>query len=64
MPDPDLEIRGGGGGVGGGVVSKKKNVWPFGPKFGLKISGGTGEGCSPGSATEYKCGISRLGISN
>ena len=45
MPDPDLEIRGGGRGGGGGL--QRKNVRPFGPKFGLKISGGTGGGAAP-----------------
>ena len=45
MPDPE------GGGGGGGGWSPKRIFWPFGPQFGLKISGGGDP--SPGSATEY-----------
>ena len=41
MADQDLQIRGGGG-------LKKILFWPFGPHFGLKLSGGGGVGGSPG----------------
>ena len=37
MADQDLQIRGGGG-------LKKILFWPFGPHFGLKLSGGGGGG--------------------
>ena len=37
MADQDLQIRGGGG-------LKKILFWPFGPHFGLKLSGGAGWG--------------------
>ena len=46
MPDADFEISGGEGAViqtlrqGGHPVSKKTFFWPFGPQFGLKITGG------------------------
>ena len=45
MPDADFEISGGEGAViqtlrqGGHPVSKKTFFWPFGPQFGLKITG-------------------------
>ena len=43
MPDPDFEIRRGGGGGGVGEGADSKNFFlPFGPQFGLKISGGRG----------------------
>ena len=62
VADPDLQIRGGGGGGGGwgghphpeirGGWSQKKCFRPFGPQFGLKISGELGPpGPSPESAT-------------
>ena len=61
VADPDLPIRGGGGGggLGGhphpeirGGWSQKKCFRPFGPQFGLKISGELGPpGPSPESAT-------------
>ena len=37
MPDPDLEIR-----EVGGFRSPKNFIRPFGPEFGLKITGGVG----------------------
>ena len=48
VADPDLQIRGGGGGG-----HKKDFFRPFGPHFGLKITGVEGEGAgpSPRSAT-------------
>ena len=49
MADPDLQRRGGGAGHPdpeirgvGGTRSKKNFFRPFGPHFGLKISGGDG----------------------
>ena len=63
MTDPDLQIRGGGGGRGGhpdpedklGGGLQKFFFRPFGPQFGLKITGGgTGSPCpSPRSATIF-----------
>ena len=45
VPDPDLEIRDGGQssrplGKGGGGGLQKNFFSPFGPQFGLKLSGG------------------------
>ena len=55
MAEPDRQIKGGGGHPdpeikGGGAPGLPKNCFrPFGPQFGLKISGGGGggEGGSP-----------------
>jgi len=54
VPDPDPEIKGGRGRWGGGGL-QKKIFPPFGPQFGLKITGGT----SPGSATGW-CRITKV----
>ena len=51
VPDPDLEMGGGGGSHPDpelrGAQSPQKWFWPFGPQFGLNISGGVGVGESP-----------------
>ena len=57
MPDQDLEMGGGGGGGapphrGGGGGAPPKKFRPFGPQFGLKLSGGSGTLVPfPGTAT-------------
>ena len=55
MTDPDLRDK-------GGAVSKKKSFRPFGPHFGLKITGGVAPppGPYPGSGTGYIYEINKI----
>ena len=70
MADPDLQIRRGGG---GGGRSQKKLFRPFGPQFGLKLTGGlpwnrpwfiksTGKLLRPGEKTQEKLMEQRVNL--
>ena len=55
MTDPDLQIRRGGGDhpdpeIRGSGGQSQNIFWPFGPQFGIKISGGGGGGGGGGEA--------------